>query len=183
MLPVFSVVPFSYATLLFVLFAINIWHVTIGTDDENLILTRTGAEPVIVPIDTDNYFLRFEMDDEEYEQLLAILPEKKKSIAQVQKTLKVKVKGKQGEEEFSITSAVVIAILSVLAKAQKPLVIEEINEGLIGYGVLTRAKQEKSSIRNAVSKMVHTGGITSIKMKGKPRSYALNKGIKVKVKI
>lgn len=95
---------------------VDTWHVTIGNDDENLILTRTGADDVIVPIDADNYYMDFEMDDEEYEQLLAILPEKKRSMAQIQTTLKVKVKGEQGEEEFSITSAIVIATLSILAK-------------------------------------------------------------------
>jgi len=159
------------------------WHVTIRDDNENLLFTRTGDDDVTIPVDSANYFLHFKMDDEEYRQLLEILPEKKKSSAHISKTLKVKVRGKQGEAVFSITSAVVIAILSVLTKVQKPLTIEEMDEGLIDYGVLTRAKQDNSSVRNVISKIIDTGGITSIKVKGQPRSYILNKGIKVNVKL
>ena len=148
-----------------------------------MIFIRKEADSIVIPTDSDNYFIRFTMEDEEYEQLLNLLPEASRNKAQVKTTLKVAVQGNKGHEEFSITSAMVIALLSVLAKSNKPLTIDVILENMLSYGVLTRATEGKISIKNLTDKIVKIGGIISIKVKNKPKSYTLDDDIKVNVVI
>ena len=42
------------------------WDITICDDEEQLIFIRRGAENVVIPIDAENYFIRFRMTNKEY---------------------------------------------------------------------------------------------------------------------
>jgi len=158
-------------------------HISIRHEKKHIFFTRRGADKIVIPTDTNNYFIRFRMTDKEYDELQSVLPEAKKSVTPAKRTLKVLVKGRQGNDEFSITSAMVVALLSVLAKPNKPLTITEILTGMMDYGVLTRVANEKASVKHALAKIVKTGGVTSIKVKGKPTSYTLSDDIKIDVVI
>ncbi|MCD6381924.1 MAG: hypothetical protein J7L43_03020 [Candidatus Aenigmarchaeota archaeon] len=154
----------------------NRWRLRIKYDNNNLVLIRQDNPDVRIPIDDNNYCIRFEMTDDEYERINPLVPIKKRGQVETKKTLKVVVKGEKGSNEFSITSAKVIAILSILSKSTKPLTREEILEGIIQYGVLTRGNDEIDAIKRALKKLLSTGGIVA-----SDRKYSVHDKMRVKV--
>jgi hypothetical protein len=156
------------------------WHIAISDDNAHLVLVRKNAEDVVVPVDADNKVVRYEITDEEYEQLQAVLPDHNAKAKPKQKTLKVFVQGAKGSETFSITSAMVIALLSILVKSRKPLTVKEILAELLSYGVLARGTHEDTSVEYVIHKLIPIGAIKTVE-KNQVKSYALAEDIKIEV--
>ena len=159
------------------------WHIEIDRDENNLIFTRRNAEPAKVPIGKKNFYLRFEMTDDEYSVLESFLPEIKKKEVKPKTTLKVVVKGKQGSKEFSKNSALTIAILAILVKSNKPLTTEDICSELAQNAVMSLATNNTNAVTYALDNLTETGGIKVSKGSNRQRLYEISKSIKVKVTI
>ena len=142
-----------------------------------MILYRKGAEEVLLPVDDDNYYVDFRMSDEEYKDLLKVLPKERHSLAKKKVTLKVVVAGDQGQKIFKNNSSIIIALLSVLAKSDKALKMDAILSRIVQYGVLTRASDTTKDIQSDLDELVKTGAISV----NKRHAYRMMDSIKVDV--
>lgn len=156
----------------------NSYHITIRHEGDRLIFTRRGTSEVAIPIDENNYCIRYEMNEDEYNSLKEVLGIREPGLREFQKTLKVVVSDKEGSREFSIRSAIVIAIISILVKCRKPLTREDILEEIIDYGVLTRGKNEIGNIKDALRDLTATGGLVA-----SDGRYTISDNIKVEVEL
>lgn len=59
--------------------------------------------------------------------------------------------------------------------------IEELLAGMVNYGVVTRATQEKQSIQYILEKIIEIGGITELTTKNHPKAYILHEKIQINV--
>ncbi len=154
------------------------WHIKLRYKNNQLIFLRSGDahDDVTISTDKNNYCLSFEMTDKEYEILKPLIPIKKCGQKKNNIALKVIVEDVNGSESFLKNAAKAIAIISVLAKSRKPLIMEEIFEGALFYGISTQEKKDFGSMKTVLNELLATGGI--IASDGK---YKISDSIKVEV--
>ena len=161
----------------------NEWHIEIKHSKKQLVFVRKDAENVEIPTDKNNYYLQFEMTDDEYRELEPLLGKRKKQKIKSKTKLEIVVKGSQGSEAFSKKSAILIALLSILIKSNKPLTIEDIISRMIKYGVFIRTTNKKSSVKLTLDKLIKIGGINVLKDKSNQKLYSIADDIDVDVVI
>lgn len=155
----------------------EVWHVRINHDDANLIFKRAGnAEDVPVPIDDHNYYLQFELTNDEIEELQNAVHKRTPGDSSSKKLLKLIIISDKGEKEFSKKSARTIAILSIL-KETSELTIEEIYPHLSAYDIAIDKAHPMASVEYILDELLKIEAVVC----DSEKKYSINKDVQVEV--
>lgn len=155
----------------------NVWHVSIKHTEDELVLIRSKTDPIIIPIDNNNYYVQYQITEEEFIEMDAALGTRDKSkVSKKKPILKLVVSSGKRIKEFTKTSAKVLAVLSILSES-KDLTLEEIYSSMATYEIAIAKAQPMASIQYILKELIKIGAVAC----NSENKYKINEDVAISV--